>query len=775
MKTLLSMTQDQAEQLKSNQEELRAANEELEEQTEELKASTEKLKIQQEELQASNEELEEKTESLEQQRIKVVNQNKELEKAGKEIEKKAEDLAISSKYKSEFLANMSHELRTPLNSLLILSRDLANNKKGNLDKKQVESAEIVYNSGNDLLKLINEILDLSKVEAGKMILNIQETHLKEVAVSMDKTFRHQTDIKKLELNINLAADMPATIKTDRQRVEQIIKNLVSNSIKFTNQGEVTIDFFRPKKDTVLRNSGLNAEQSIVISVTDTGIGIPEEKQTAIFEAFQQVDGSTSRKYGGTGLGLSISRELAKLLGGELQLASTPGKGSVFTIYLPATLEKKSPVEIPERRKSRDRRKTREMLQPGRIKEIVPSHSIKDDRGNIKEGDRTILVVEDDYNFAKTLHNFCRDKKFKFIHAGSGEIGLNLAEKYKPDAIILDVKLPGMNGWYVLQTLKESADLRHIPVHMMSVDEDTINAVKKGAVGYLTKPVKKEQLEDAFDTLEEFYSQGIKELLLVEDNAVQQQHIVELLKEDGLKVTIAKSGEEALKNLKSKKYDCMILDLFLPDIYGYDLLKKFEKENIPIPPVIVYSANSELTKEEEFKLREYTDSIIIKSVKSEERLLDETALFLHQVVGKMPKEKREIIKKLHDKDTIFENRRVLLVDDDMRNVFALSHILEEKGMKIVTAVNGKKAVNVLKKDTNFDIVLMDIMMPEMDGYEAMKLIRGKLKLKELPIIALTAKAMKEDKEKCLASGANDYLSKPLEVDRLLSLMRVWLYT
>ena len=774
LKSLLSTTQKQAQQLQAQQEELRAANEELEEQTEELKASTEKLKTQQEELQASNEELEEKTDSLERQRVKVIRQNDELGKAQVEIEKKAEDLAISSKYKSEFLANMSHELRTPLNSLLILSRDLASNKKGNLDDKQVKSAEIVYNSGNDLLNLINEILDLSKVEAGKMSLSIQDIHLREIAVSIEKTFKHQTDIKKLKLNIIMADSIPQVLKTDGQRVQQVLRNLLSNAIKFTMEGDITVNFDRPKKGTDLSLSGLDPKNSIAISVEDTGIGIPEDKQVAIFEAFQQVDGSTSRKYGGTGLGLSISRELAKLLGGELQMSSVLSQGSTFTIFLPEAISEKKFEKIHERRKSPDRRSKREITIPDKIKKIVTSPIIEDDRENISKEDRTILVIEDDLNFAETLHDFCKEKNFKFLHAGSGEIGINLAKKYIPDAIILDVKLPGMDGWYVLQALKESPDLRHIPVHMMSVEEDTINAVKKGAVGYLNKPVKIEQLEDAFDKMETFYTKGIKKLLLVEDNEVQQKHLLELLEEDGLKVSVATSGKSALKELKTKKYDCIILDLFLPDIYGYDLLKKFEAEGLSVPPVIIYSANKDITPEEEFKLRKYTDSIIIKSVKSEERLLDETALFLHQVVGKMPKKKRDIIKKLHDKDAIFQKRRIFLVDDDMRNVFAISHILEEKGMEVISAINGKKAVDILKKDSNFDLVLMDIMMPEMDGYEAMKQIRSKLRLNDLPIIALTAKAMKEDKVKCLAAGANDYLSKPVETDRLLSLMRVWLY-
>ncbi len=774
LKVLLEKTQLQSEELQTQQEELRAANEELEEQTEELKASTEKLKTQQEELQATNEELEEKTESLEKQKTEIMEQNRQIEVSRKDVEKKAEDLAIASKYKSEFLANMSHELRTPLNSLLILSRDLADNNKGNLLDKQVESAEIIYGSGNDLLNLINEILDLSKIEAGKMTLNIQKVMLTDLDRSIKTNFQHQMKEKGLELKVHIAEDLNESIITDQQRIEQVIKNLLSNAIKFTEQGSITVDFKLPDPEIDLSKSRLEHHDSIAISVTDTGIGIPEDKLIAIFEAFQQADGSTSRKFGGTGLGLSISRELSKLLGGELQLKSKEGKGSTFTIIIPEILKEADTGDIIDRRKNPDRRAKRVIPKIIERKDNKPAPSIDDDRKNITKKDRKILVIEDDLNFAKTLRSFCREKHFKFIHSGDGETGLKLAEKYIPDAIILDIKLPGMDGWVVLDVLKENPHLRHIPVHMMSALEETIDAFQKGAIGYLTKPISKDQLEKAFKTMESFYAKDIKDLLIVEDDETMRKTIVNLLGEDNINITSIGYGKKALEKIKKEKFDCIVLDLILPDISGFEVLKELEKaDDVTIPPVIIYTGK-DITKEEEFELNKYTNSIIIKGVKSEERLLDETALFLHQVVDEMPKNKQKIISRIYDKDALFEGKRVLVVDDDMRNVFAVSHILEEKGMVTVSAANGKNALEILDKEDPFDLILMDIMMPVMDGYETMKRIRKQKTFKDILIIALTAKAMKGDKEQCLAAGANDYLAKPLQIDRLLSMMRVWMY-
>ncbi len=784
MKTLLEKTQQQAEELQTQQEELRTSNEELEQQTEALKKSEQELQAQQEELRVTNEELEEKTHSLELQKKNITEKNIELESARKNIEQKAKELEISGKYKSEFLANMSHELRTPLNSMLILSRDLADNKQKNLTKDQLESAEIVYKSGNDLLTLINNILDLSKIEAGKMNFNINDVKLLDIANDIKMYFTSAMREKNLKLNIKLNDNLPSSIKTDQQRVEQIIKNLMSNAIKFTQQGSITVDFHKPTIDVDLSRSKLDYKKSIAISVIDTGIGIPKNKQLAIFEAFQQADGSTSRKYGGTGLGLSISRELSKFLCGEIQLQSEVGKGSVFTLYLPFETNIKSGEikrevfantsslnnEIENNTHLKIEKSDKETQQ----QMIDDVQSIPDDRDKLKEDDKIILVIEDDPNFAKILMRQCHEKNFKCIASATGEEGLKLAEQYVPQAIILDIMLPGIDGWTVLENLKSNPKIRHIPVHMMSVLEETIDAYKKGAIGYLTKPVKKEDLDDAFDKIENFNKRKVKELLIVEDDKNTRKSIKVLIGGSDVRITEAETGKDAVKKIKSQKFDCIVLDLGLPDMAGEDLLEKLKKDkNIELPPVIVYTGK-ELTKIENDNLMRFTDSIIIKGVKSEERLLDETALFLHRVVSDMPEQKQKIISNLYNKDLIFENKKILIVDDDMRNVFALTKVLEERGMNVLKAENGKMALDIVNKENDIDLILMDIMMPVMDGYETIRKIREQNKFIDLPIIALTAKAMKQDREKCISAGANDYLSKPIVVEKLLSLMRVWLY-
>ena len=765
MKDLFERSRDQAEELQKQQEELRITNEELEQQTNELKASQEELKQQQEELRVTNEELEEKTRYLESQKIEIEKKNEDLKKASIEIEKKAKDLASASKYKSEFLANMSHELRTPLNSLLILAQDLAENNKGNLEEEQVESAEIIYQSGNALLNLINDVLDLSKVEAGKMTLDFQTVHLRDISKNIKTNFKHQADQKNLELKINMDKNLPETIHTDGQRVEQIIKNLLSNSLKFTSKGGITVNFYRPDNTTVLSHSGLTPEKSIAISVTDTGIGIPKEKQQAIFEAFQQADGETARKFGGTGLGLSISKELLKLLGGELQLESKEDEGSTFTIYLPEFQEGKTD-SIKEKEASESISGKKEYVSQGL--------SIEDDRENIGQNDRTILLIEDDVNFAKIVYKFCQQKDFKFIHAGDGENGLMLAEEYKPDAIILDRRLPGMDGMAVLTNLKQNPDLRHIPVQVMSVKDGANIAYEKGAIGYLKKPVNKKQLENAFSKLESFYAKHIKELLIVEDDENMRKVVADMMGNGDVKVTAVATGKSALNELKARDFDCMILDLKLPDFSGLELLKKVEHANeVEIPPVIVYTGK-DLSKEEESELKKYAKSIIIKGAQSKERLLDETTLFLHQVVEKLPAEKQKIISSIHDKDELFKDKKILLVDDDVRNIFAVAKVLEKREVNVFKAPNGKEALKILQNESDIDLILMDIMMPVMDGYETMKKIREQKQFSDLPIIAFTAKAMKDDREKCIAAGANDYIAKPLDVPKLLSLMRVWLY-
>lgn len=737
---LLNETQVQSEELQSQQEELKQMNEELEEQTQNLKQ-------QQEELQMTNAELEEQTHSLE-------NKNKEIEAAKYDIEQKTKQLEISSKYKSEFLANMSHELRTPLNSLLILSEDLAENKNNNLDEDQVESAEIIHKSGKDLLILINEVLDLSRVEAGKMNIHLEEVNLKELTNGLIKIFRYQAVQKGLDLNYDLEDSLPETITTDPQRLNQILKNLLSNAIKFTEEGSITVQLTRKGDD------------SMEIAVRDTGIGIKEEKQMAVFEAFQQADGGTARKYGGTGLGLSISRELAKLLGAEITLESKVGKGSVFTIILPLHLEGTN-EEAPEKVKNLP------LIKPTIPEKNYKDYpSIEDDRSDISLDDKTVLIIEDDLQFARILKKQANQKDFKAITASTGEDGLVLAQKYKPNAIILDIDLPGMNGRQVLAGIKSNPDIRHIPVHIVSVDERSLDPIREGAVEYLTKPIDKNDLEKAFNRIEDFVERKMKNLLIIEDDQNSRIAIKKLIGNGDVKCLEAGTGEEALEKLANNAVDCIVLDIGLPDMSGFDLIHELEKNKENVPPIIIYTGK-ELNRKENEELEKYTDSIIIKGVKSEERLLDETALFLHRTIKNLPERKRKIITGLYDKDSIFQNKKVLVVDDDMRNVFALSKILKERGMEVIKAENGKSALKALEEVQGIELVLMDIMMPEMDGYEAMSKIRKQPKFRNLPILALTAKAMKDDKQKCIDAGANDYIAKPVDVPRLLSLMQVWL--
>ena len=737
---LLEETQVQSEELQSQQEELKQMNEELEEQTQNLKE-------QQEELQMTNEELEEQTQALE-------TKNREVEATKYDIEQKSKQLEISSKYKSEFLANMSHELRTPLNSLLILSKDLAENKNNNLSEDQVESAEIIHKSGHDLLILINEVLDLSKIEAGKMTLNVENLPLFDLAEELKRGFKYQIEQKGLQYLVHLDKDLPEVIRTDRQRLNQIIKNLLSNALKFTESGEISIRI--GKYDT----------QHIFISVSDSGIGIPEEKQMAIFEAFQQADGGTSRKYGGTGLGLSISRELAKLLNGEITLVSKVDEGSTFTLVIP--------LEIQEEMIPKNYAAVKDTKRPPlhRMQTFLNYPGIEDDRQDLRENDKIILIVEDDLNFAEILRKQANKKGFKCLAAATGEDGLALAEKYLPHAILLDIDLPGINGNQVLSELKSSPALRHIPGHIISVNERTIAPIQEGAVEYLIKPINKKQLEEAFNRIENFINRKMKNLLIIEDDENSRKAMRKLIGNGDVQCFEADNGKKAIEIFKSQHIDCIVLDLGLPDISGFDLIQKLTLLKDHVPPVIVYTGR-ELTKEENDELQKYAETIIIKGAKSEERLLDETALFLHRTISSLPEAKQTIIANLYDKEAILNSKKILLVDDDMRNVFALSKILKERGMEIIKAENGKIALKALSTNTDIDLVLMDIMMPEMDGYETMQKIRSQKAYKSLPIIALTAKAMKDDKQKCIDAGANDYITKPVDVERLLSLMRVWL--
>lgn len=745
---LLEETKVQSEELQMQQEELRQTNEELEEQTQNLKQ-------QQEELQMTNEELEEQTQSLE---IK----NQEVESAKYDIEQKTKQLEISSKYKSEFLANMSHELRTPLNSLLILSKDLSENRNKNLDEDQVESAEIIYKSGHDLLVLINEVLDLSKIEAGKMSVNIERVSLRNITDELLRNFKHQAEQKGLKLTSKLNTELPESIRTDSQRLNQILKNLLSNAIKFTEKGSVNISIDR------------YTESTVIISVTDTGIGIQEDKQVAIFEAFQQADGGTSRKYGGTGLGLSISRELAKLLGAEIKLCSKLNEGSTFSIIIPLEINnEQEPLSTITLKKELLYKPHSNIQQDENDTKYLNYPSIEDDRDVITKDDKIVLIIEDDLKFASVLLKQANKKGFKCLVAATGEDGLLLATKYKPQAIILDMELPGINGHKVLLELKTNPSVRHIPVHIISANERSLETIKEGAIEYLMKPVNKNDLEGAFNRIENFISRKMKNLLIIEDDENSRKAMRKLIGNGDVKCFEAGTGKEALTLYQQNYMDCIILDIGLPDMSGFDLIYKLESlKDYGIPPIIIYTGK-ELTKEENNELEKYAESIIIKGVKSEERLLDETALFLHRTISSLPESKQLIINNLYDKEAVFHSKKILLVDDDMRNVFALSKILKERGMEIIKAENGKIALDVLDAHTDIDLVLMDIMMPEMDGYEAMKRIRSQGKFKNLPVIALTAKAMNDDKQKCIDAGANDYIVKPVNVERLLSLMRVWL--
>lgn len=764
----LDVTRRQAEELKTQQEELQAVNEELEEQTQQLQASEERLKAQQEELQATNEELEEKTHALEEEKRLISRKNQELEVIGQELERRTKELEITGRYKSEFLANMSHELRTPLNSLLLLAQDLAANKRKNLDDSQIESANIIFKGGQELLGLINDILDLSKIEAGRMDLHLEVFNPAELAADLVAEFKPLADAKGLTLACKLSEGLPESIVSDQQRLAQVLRNLLANAVKFTSEGSVTLNIHRPHKDARPFRSGLNPVESVAISVVDTGIGISEEKQMLVFEPFQQADGSTSRLYGGTGLGLSISRELAKLLGGEIILSSKEGEGSTFTLYLP---EKLSPINDAS-----EERVVEAMKAAPQSKIVVPLliDPIPDDRDAVDDNSRVILVIEDDRNFAEVLYRFCHERHFLCLHATDGETGLKLAAQFKPDAVILDIRLPGIGGWTVLEALKSDPGLRHIPVHMMSVEKGTVEAFRKGAIGFLSKPANSQDLTRAFNRIEDFIQRDIKRLLVVEDDPVIRKKIAELIGNGDVETKAVGAGRDAVEELRTRPYDCVILDLKLPDISGFDVLQQLDSsKGISIPPIIIYTGK-DLTREEEYQLQKYASSIIVKGVKSQERLLDETALFLHRVIEDLPSNKRRMISTLYDGETIFDGKRILVVDDDMRNVFALTKILEEKGMQVYKAADGQKALDVLGKQPDMNLVLMDIMMPVMDGFEAMRRIRSQREFQSLPILAITAKAMKEDRARCIEAGANDYLSKPVDVDKLLSLMRIWLY-
>jgi len=733
------------------------------------------LQTRQTELQQTNEELASKAKQLAEQNVEVERKNKEVEQARRALEEKAAELALTSKYKSEFLANMSHELRTPLNSILILGQQLAENGAGNLSGKQVDFARNIHSAGTDLLTLINDILDLSKIESGTVTVEAEEIAFSALRDSVGRAFHHIADSKSLAFHVDIDNTLPRAFTSDPKRLQQILKNLLSNAFKFTSQGQVSM---RVQSVTagwspdhpILRF----VQNAIAIEVRDTGIGIAPDKQRLIFEAFQQADAGTSRKYGGTGLGLAISRELATLLGGEIKLVSTPGQGSSFTLYLPITYTgpargvtapalsslsidaRLSTVPLP-------------VLAVAKAEEVVA-----DDREEIEEGDNVLLIVDDDAHYARVLLGLARDKGFKGLVANRGQAAIALAKQYLPTAITLDVFLPDMLGWTVLNNLKLDPATRHIPVQMLSVEEERQHGLSHGAFSYLVKPATTEDLEHAFDRIKTYVAPHKKRLLVIEDNEIERESIIELLIHDDIDIVAAGSGREALDALGSEAFDCCVVDLRLPDMSGFELLERMQSDvGQRDVPVVVFTGK-ELSGEEEARLKLVAKSIVVKDVQSPERLFDETALFLHRVVANLPDRKRLMLERLHGSNDVLRNRRVLVVDDDARNIFALTTVLENQDMEVVSATNGRQAIEMIQNLPDLSVVLMDIMMPEMDGYETMREIRKQPEFRTLPILALTAKAMKGDREKCLQAGASDYIAKPVNTDQLLSLLRVWLY-
>ncbi|MEH2460692.1 HAMP domain-containing protein [Nostoc sp.] len=772
---LLKQSQSLAEELQTQQSELRETNKRLEQQAQSLKTSEDLLKGQQEELQQTNAELEEKAELLAMQKKEVERKNREIEQARLSLEDKAEQLALSSKYKSEFLANMSHELRTPLNSLLILAKLLTDNIDRNLTAKQVEYSQTIYSAGTDLLTLINDILDLAKIESGTMSIEMTQMPLTELGEQTERTFREIAQSKGLAFAIEFTPELPLTIYTDVKRLQQVLKNLLSNAFKFTEQGEVRLRIAMAKQGWSNDQETLNRAQLVIaFSVSDTGIGIAPEKQKVIFEAFQQADGSTSRRYGGTGLGLSISREIARLFGGEIKLISQPGQGSTFTFYFPQLSAESTSKLLPTPHSQAQTRLIASLPTPHSALSTQHSALINDDRTTIERGDRVLLIVEDDVNFARILLNMAQQQGFKVITAQTGSTGLMLAQQFLPSAILLDIRLPEMDGWTVLDRLKHDPNTRHIPVHIMTVEEGRQRGLQLGAIAYLQKPLTSETISEALTKIKGFVERQVKNLLVVEDDDTQRLSIVELIGNSDVSTTAVATGAEALEAIRAQHFDCLVLDLGLPDMTGFELIEQIKLlPHGKTLPIIVYTGR-EISKAQETELRRIAETIIIKDVRSPERLLDETALFLHRVQANLPAPKREILEQLHSQDYLLTGKKALIVDDDMRNIFALTSMLECYQIQVLYAENGREGITLLETTPDIDVVLMDVMMPEMDGYETTRVIRQNEQFKSLPIIALTAKAMQGDREKCLEAGASDYITKPVDTEQLLSLLRVWLY-
>ncbi|MBM7062562.1 response regulator [Pseudomonas sp. UL073] len=759
LQEVLAETQQLNEELQTQQEELRAANEELEQQARILKESQAHLETQQAELEQTNEKLAEQAQALAEQRDRLDEKNHALGQAQAQLEVRAEELQRASRYKSEFLANMSHELRTPLNSSLILARLLADNPQGNLDAEQVKFAESIYAAGNDLLNLINDILDISKVEAGKLEVHAEPLRVAGLLDGLRDLFTPLAGERGLQFVVEAGSGLPEHFSSDRQRVEQILKNLLANAFKFTERGQVSL-------------SAARQANGLAFAVHDTGIGIAADQQQLIFEAFRQADGTSNRRFGGTGLGLSISRDLAQLLGGEISVSSTPGQGSTFTLLLPEHYSPRSgPPPLPT---SSAPQPPRAAPAPSPEPPAPLTAHFADDRERLAQANsRCVLVIEDEPRFAQILYDLAHELGYVCLVAHGADEGLELARRHRPDAVLLDMRLPDGSGLSVLQRLKDEAPTRHIPVHVISVEDRSEAALHLGAIGYALKPTTREQLKGVFAKLEAKLEQRVKRILLVEDDALQRDSIARLIGDEDIEITAVELASDALALLRSTVFDCMIIDLKLPDMHGNELLQRMASEEIcSFPPVIVYTGRN-LTRDEEAELLKYSRSIIIKGARSPERLLDEVTLFLHKVEAELSSERQRMLKTARHRDKVFEGRRILLVDDDVRNIFALSSALEQKGALIEIARNGFEALDKLRSESDIDLVLMDVMMPGMDGYEATREIRKEPRWKHLPIIAVTAKAMKDDQERCLQAGANDYLAKPIDLDRLFSLIRVWL--
>jgi CheY-like chemotaxis protein/signal transduction histidine kinase/HAMP domain-containing protein len=733
------------------------------------------LQTQQGELQQTNEQLGQKAQQLAEQNAEVERKNREIEQARRALEEKASELALTSKYKSEFLANMSHELRTPLNSILILGQQLGDNPERNLSAKQVEYARTIHGAGTDLLNLITDILDLSKIESGTVTVDAEEVMFADVVTTLGRTFRLEAERRKLNFEVEIDPNLPRRIVTDSKRLLQVLKNLLSNAFKFTAHGGVRLRVAVAVGGWTRDHAILgHAETVVSFEVNDTGIGIPPEKQKLIFEAFQQADAGTSRKYGGTGLGLAISRELSGLLGGEIVLQSTPGVGSRFTLFLPLRyfgddMQGESITfadEVPENARPR--------TAISAIRRTEPQIAIPDDREQLAAGDHIMLIVEDDPSYARVIVDLARANGFKVVVASTGASALELARQYRPTAVSLDVFLPDMLGWTVLSNLKRDPATRHIPVQIVTLDEDRQNGLARGAFSYVGKPTSADGLNVALSKIKAFAAPRRKRLLVVDDNQEELTSITALLAYDDIDITTAGTGTAALIALREQAYDCVVLDLRLPDMSGFEVLEVVRDEpTLRDLPVVVFTGK-ELTADEDARLRMLARSVVVKGVESPDRLLDETALFLHRVVADLPEAKRRTLERLHGSDEDLIGKKVLVVDDDVRNIFALSSVLERRGMDVLTANTGREAIATLEATQDVAIVLMDIMMPEMDGYETMREIRQEPTYRRLPIIALTAKAMMGDREKCLQAGASDYLAKPVNTEQLISALRMWLH-